>query len=146
MILVSACLLGIHCKYNGEHNYNEAVVNYLKDKNYIPVCPEQLGGLSTPRLPCEIIYDRVINTQGIDVTEQFEKGAQETLTIAQLSGATTAILKSKSPSCGSRKIYDGSFSHSVIDGQGITAACLENNKIQLLNEIDIENLESSEMV
>ena len=119
MILVSACLLGINCKYNGDNNKNEKVAEYLKDKQFIMVCPEQLGGLSTPRDPSEIIRldgnaviegkTSVINNKRLDVTKKFKQGAMETLKIADLYGCKKAILKEGSPSCGSSLIYDGTF-------------------------------------
>jgi len=125
MILVSACLLGIHCRYNGKHNLNIKVRNIANRDGMIPVCPEQLGGLPTPRLPCEIIVvggaRRVIQSDGVDVTEAFRKGAEETMKI---------------PSCGSCKIYDGTFSGTLIKGEGLTAEMLKQNGIQVLNEDD----------
>lgn len=118
-ILVSACLLGVNCKYNGKNNENENVKKLAEEYELIPICPEQLGGLPTPRVPSEIVEidgisnnkeRKVINKEGIDVTETFIKGAEETLKIAKLYNIKKAILKSKSPSCGNRKVYDGSFS------------------------------------
>ena len=135
-ILVSACLLGINCKYNGKNNYNEKLVEYLKDKSIIPICPEIYGGLPTPRIPSEIKEDRVINKEGVDVTENFLRGAKETLELAQKFNAKKAILKAKSPSCGYGLIYDGSFSDKLIEGSGITAKILEQNGIEILTEND----------
>ena len=147
MIVVSACLLGINCKYNGNNNENEKVINYLKDKKYIPICPEQLGGLSTPRNPAEIIdgngYD-VINSKsnikdkkGKDVTKKFVNGANECLKIANMYGCKKAILKEGSPSCGSNFIYDGTFSGNKIEGVGTTTALFRNHKIEVISENDI---------
>jgi uncharacterized protein YbbK (DUF523 family) len=140
MILVSACLLGIHCRYNGKHNLNIKVRNIANRDGMIPVCPEQLGGLPTPRLPCEIIVvggaRRVIQSDGVDVTEAFRKGAEETMKIASIYHVRQAILKSNSPSCGSCKIYDGTFSGTLIKGEGLTAEMLKQNGIQVLNEDD----------
>lgn len=141
MILVSACLLGINCKYNGGNNYNEKVIKFLKDKRFIPVCPEQLGGLNTPRKPSEIIVKNnvryVFNNENKDVTKEFYKGALETLNIAKKFNCSTAILKAKSPSCGCGKIYNGEFSSKLVDGNGITAQLLVNNKIKVISENDI---------
>lgn len=118
----------------------------LRDKNIIPVCPEQLGGLTTPRLPAEIkdgggqdVLDglaRVVDKEGTDVTDQFIKGAYETLKLARLLGARKAILKEKSPSCGPGKIYDGNFKGNLIDGSGVTAALLRSNGIEVSSEED----------
>ena len=137
-MLISACLLGINCKYNGESNYNQKIVDLIKDESVIPVCPEQLGGLTTPRLPCEIVIlngeRRVIRNDGIDVTEAFQKGAEETRRIAKMFNESIAILKTKSPSCGSCQIYDGTFSGRVIEGSGLTAELLTDNHIRVFDE------------
>ena len=129
MIIVSACLLGENCKYSGGNNKSENVIKYLEDKEYILVCPEQLGGLSTPRNPSEIITygnkdgndvlsgcTKVLSNKGIDVTKNFIQGAEETLKIAKEHNAKTAILKAGSPSCGYKKIYDGTFLGNKIQG------------------------------
>ena len=141
MILVSACLLGINCKYNGENNKNENVINYLKDKQYIIACPEQLGGLSTPRNPSEIINldkDKLVKSnKGLDVTDNFIKGANECLAIAKMYGCKEAILKEGSPSCGSNYIYDGTFSGKKILGQGITTSLLRKHGITVISENDV---------
>ncbi|KXZ39346.1 Uncharacterized conserved protein YbbK, DUF523 family [Alkalithermobacter thermoalcaliphilus JW-YL-7 = DSM 7308] len=146
MILVSACLLGVNCKYNGKNNKNQKIIDYLKDKRFIMVCPEQLGGLTTPRVACEIISgcgqdvlenkSKVLNKNGEDVTENFIKGAYETLKIAQDFNCKEAILKEKSPSCGVRQIYDGTFSGNLKDGCGVTAFILKSKGINLKNEND----------
>lgn len=136
MILVSACLLGINCKYNGGNNFNQKVFDLVKEGKAIPVCPEQLGGLKTPRIPSEVkIIDGkryVVNSEGKDVTEQFEKGAIEVLNIAQKLGIKKAVLKSKSPSCGVNKIYSGNFDKQLVDGNGITADLLIKNGIEVI--------------
>lgn len=136
-ILVSACLLGVDCKYNGGNNYNEKVIEYLKDKEVIPICPEIMGGLSTPRQPSEIIGDKVINKNNINVTKEYQKGASETLKIAKLFNVKKALLKAKSPSCGKGKIYDGTFNNILTSGNGITTNLLEKNGIEVLTEQDI---------
>lgn len=150
MIIVSACLLGENCKYSGGNNKSKNVIKYLEDKEYILVCPEQLGGLSTPRNPSEIITygnkdgndvlsgcTKVLSNKGIDVTKNFIQGAEETLKIAKEHNAKTAILKAGSPSCGYKKIYDGTFLGNKIQGMGVTAAILNKENIALLDEDDI---------
>lgn len=138
MILVSSCLAGINCKYNGGNNYNEKVFNLVKEGKAIPVCAEQLGGLTTPRIASEIKYidgkRYVINKAGEDVTEQFEKGANEILDLAKKLNITKAILKAKSPSCGKGKIYNGEFNGGLIHGNGILAELLIENGIEVITE------------
>lgn len=136
-ILVSACLLGIDCKYSGGNNLNEKVLEYIKDYEVIPVCPEIMGGLSTPRPPSERIGDKVINNQGIDVTNEYTKGALETLKLAKLFNVKKALLKAKSPSCGKGKIYDGTFTSTLIEGNGVTVDLLESNGIEVISEQDL---------
>ncbi len=136
-ILISACLLGVNCKYNGQNNYKEDLLNKLKDKELIPFCPEIVGGLQTPREPSEIINDKVMNKKGIDVTENYQRGAKEALALCQRLNIKKALLKAKSPSCGSGKIYDGTFTSTLISGDGITAKLLKENGIIVLNENDI---------
>ncbi len=133
-ILVSACLLGADCKYNGKNNRNENVLRLMEKHTLIPVCPEQLGGLATPREPSEKSGGRVISKSGADVTENYKKGADEVLKIARLYGCKRAVLKAKSPSCGSGKVYDGTFSGTLIDGDGVTAQLLKQNGIEVQNE------------
>ena len=134
MIVVSKCLIGYNCKYNGQNNYNPSVVEYLKDKQYIAVCAEELGGLSTPRIPSEIRGEMVFNAIGEDVTKQFEKGAKKAYEIVKKQNIEYAILKAKSPSCGSGKIYDGTFSATLIKGSGKFAKLLEDDNIPIFNE------------
>ena len=136
-ILVSACLLGTNCKYNGSNNFNEKVIEYIKDKEAIPICPEVLGGLSIPRNPSEIIGDKVINNIGIDVTKEYIKGAEEVLKLAKELNIEEALLKEKSPSCGVHKIYDGTFTNAKIDGVGITTKILKENNIKVYSEEDL---------
>jgi len=141
MVLVSACLAGINCKYNGKNNYNEKIFNMVKEGRAIPVCAEQLGGLTTPRLPSEIkdIEGKryVINSNNIDVTKEFEKGANEILKLAKSMDIKKAILKSRSPSCGINKIYSGNFDNTIVDGNGILAGLLLDNGIEVITEDDI---------
>lgn len=141
MILISACLVGINCKYNGKNNYNEKAVKLLKRGQAIPICPEQLGGLPTPRTPSEIKIiegkSHVIDKEGNNRTEQFYKGAEEVLNLAKKLNIKTAILQSRSPSCGVGKIYNGNFESKLIDGNGVLAQLLIDNGISV---IDIEDL------
>lgn len=136
-ILVSACLLGLNCKYNGGNNEKEKVLKYLEDKEIIPVCPEIFGGLTTPRAASEIRGDKVVNILGEDVTANFQRGAEETLKLAKKFGIKKALLKTKSPSCGKDKIYDGTFTNTLIAGEGITAKLLNENNIEIISENDL---------
>ena len=139
-LLISACILGINCKYNGKNNYNP-LVEKLKEKYIlIPICPEEMGGLSTPRNPSEILNDKVISSAGDDVTNNFFDGANKALDIAKKENISKALLKEGSPSCGSNYIYDGTFTKTKINGMGITARLLKNNNIKIYTEDEIELL------
>lgn len=133
-VLVSACLLGVNCKYNGGNNFKEELLNKLKDKEIIPFCPEIAGGLSTPRPASEIQGDKVLNIEGHDVTDNFKRGASEALHLCELLGIKKAILKAKSPSCGYGLIYDGTFSSKLTTGNGITANLLQENGIEVISD------------
>lgn len=139
-MLVSACLLGLNCKYSGGNNRDERVLKLLDKERLIPVCPEQLGGLETPRLSCEIIGHgderRVVNKEGVDLTEEFIRGAEETLKLAKLLKEDSILLQPRSPSCGCRKIYDGTFSGRLMEGEGITAELLRKNGIKVYDTED----------
>lgn len=149
MILISACLCGINCKYNGQNNTNPIFEKMLAEQKVLPVCPEQLGGLPTPRPACEITGGtgtdvlegkaRVMGIDRQDLTENFIRGAEETLRIAQNASITRAILQSRSPSCGCDRIYDGTFSSHLQDGDGVTTALLKKNGIQVIREEDYLN-------
>ncbi|EYE89457.1 hypothetical protein Q428_02405 [Fervidicella metallireducens AeB] len=147
MYLISACLCGVNCKYNGGNNFNEKVYRLYKENKALLVCPEELGGLPTPRTPCEIVEGsaievlngkgKILNKDGLDVTENFIKGAKEVLKVAKAENCKLAILKSKSPSCGKGQIYDGSFSGKLTNGNGITAEILIENGVEVFTENDI---------
>jgi len=139
-ILISACLVGKNVKYNGSNNLCP-YIDQLKEKyNLILICPEVEGGLLIPRNPAEIIKDKVINSIGEDVTYNYNKGANIALEKAKKYNVKLAILKEKSPSCGSTKIYDGTFSHTLINKSGITADLLIKNNIKVVSELDILDL------
>ena len=139
-ILVSACLLGVACRYDGKRKPNEAVIALKEKYNLIPVCPEIMGGLPTPRLPSEIRGETVIMENGEDVTDKYSRGAEETLRLARLFGCGKAVLKEKSPSCGSGRIYDGTFSKTLTEGNGVTAGMLLANGIRVAGETEIDAL------
>ncbi|MGB9683777.1 MAG: DUF523 domain-containing protein [Candidatus Bathyarchaeota archaeon] len=137
MKLCSACLLGVKCRYNGKSALNRKVVALLKAEVLIPVCPEQLGGLPTPREPAEIRGKRVITRSGKDVTENFLQGARQVLKLAKLFGVKEAVLKQGSPSCGCGRIYNGTFSGKTVKGDGVTTALLKKNGIKVITEEDL---------
>lgn len=139
-ILVSACLLGYPCRYDGKSKPCEAVIALKEKHTLIPVCPEELGGLKTPRSPAEIKDGKVVRQDGKDVTSEYNIGAERALRIAKEQGIGTAILKAKSPSCGDKQIYDGTFEKRLIDGKGIAARLLEKNGIKVINENELEKL------
>ncbi|AIS52741.1 hypothetical protein TKV_c15770 [Thermoanaerobacter kivui] len=144
MYLVSACLAGINCKYDGGNNLKEEIKKLVGEGKAILVCPEQLGGLPTPRLPSEIRGDKVFDIEGKEVTENFYRGAYETLKIAKMYGITQAIFKAKSPSCGCGKIYDGTFSGNLIEGDGITTRVLRKHGISVMTEHDFYKMIKNE--
>lgn len=133
-ILVSACLLGVACRYDGKSKPYESIIKLIDKYNLIPFCPEITGGLSTPRPASEIAGGNVINEYGDDVTLQYKKGAEEALRIAKLYNCKYAILKQGSPSCGSGKIHNGKFDGGYIVGNGITTDLLIKNGIKVYNE------------
>jgi uncharacterized protein YbbK (DUF523 family) len=137
MIIVSACLADIHCRYDGAGKPCEEVIRLVAEGKAIPVCPEQLGGLSTPRASAEIIGNKVIRKDGVDVTVEFARGAREALQIARLVGAKSAILKARSPSCGCGKIYDGSFTGKLVDGNGVFAEMCRQAGMEVKSEEEI---------
>lgn len=131
-ILVSACLIGYNCKYNGLNNFNAKVVRCIQGHEVICVCPEMLGGLSCPRTPCERLGDKVIDKNGIDCTEQFIKGAKIALNMAKEKDIHLAILKKRSPSCGVSVIYDGTFTGQLIHRGGVFTEMLRSLEIPIL--------------
>ena len=137
-IVVSACLLGENCKYNGGNNRSETVLRYVRGREVIAVCPEMLGGLPAPRDPAEIVSGEVQNARGESLDAPFRAGARRAL--AQIDGEDIelAILQPRSPSCGGRQIYDGTFSHRLIPGQGVFAQLLAERGIRI---VEPENLE-----
>jgi len=135
MKLCSACLLGIKCRYDGKSNLNKKIIRLLKKEILIPVCPEQLGGLPTPREPACVNGKKVVTESGKDVTKNFKRGAEAVLRIAKLYGIKEAIMKQGSPSCGSKKIY--SVSKKLIKGIGITAKLLKKNGIKVISEEEL---------
>lgn len=146
MYLISACLCGVNCKYNGANNYNEICDKLFSSGKAILVCPEQLGGLPTPRIPSEMIQKaedilkregKIFTKDGRDVTEEFVKGANEVEEIAKKLNIEGAILKDGSPSCGVNYVYDGTFTGKKIKGRGITAEILVKNGVSVMSENDI---------
>ena len=139
-ILVSACLLGVPCRYDGKSKPDSQVIS-LKDKyELIPVCAEVLGGLPTPRISAERVGDKVVRKDGVDVTFEYNKGANEILNIAIENNCTKAILKSKSPSCGKGEIYDGTYTRTLIKGNGVLTDLLLKNNIEVYSETEIDKL------
>ncbi len=144
--LVSACLLGINCRYDGRNNLHPEIIKLAKSHTLIPVCPEQLGGLPTPRAPAEIQRGdghlvlagkaAVVNIEGADVTSYFIQGAGQAWQLARICRAKGAILKAGSPSCGVNQIYDGSFQKKPVEGCGVTAALLINHGLEVISELD----------
>ncbi|MBQ7139733.1 MAG: DUF523 domain-containing protein [Clostridia bacterium] len=136
-ILVSACLLGENCKYNGGNNRNERVLRYVAGHEVIPVCPEMLGGLPCPRKPVEWVGELVLTGDGDDCTEAFRLGVQRAMEIIADKQIDLAILQSRSPTCGVKQIYDGTFSGTRIDGMGALARALHERGIPLMDAEDV---------
>lgn len=136
-IAVSACLLGHDCKYNGGNNRSQKVLDYIKGHEVIPVCPEVAGGLPVPRVPVELKNGRAINRNGEDVTEFFLRGVELTMEKLADQNIDLAILQPRSPSCGCKQIYDGTFSKTLIDGKGMFAQALSDADIPLMDGDDV---------
>lgn len=132
-ILISACLVGLNCKYNGKNNKNIKLIELMKEHDLVPVCPEQLGGLPTPRPGAQRRENKVITQEGKDVTKEYQRGAEEVLRLAKELGIKKAILKARSPSCGVDTIYDGTFTNTLIERDGVTAELLRKNRIQVVS-------------
>ena len=137
-IMVSACLLGQKCKYNGGDNYSEKVLAFTAGHEVIPVCPEVAGGLPVPRPSCEIANGEVIDMQGVSRNREFRAGAELCLRLAQEKEIDLAILQPRSPSCGVNQIYDGTFSGKLVKGSGIFAALLQENGFTVKDADDLQ--------
>jgi len=133
-LLISACLMGVACRYDGQRKPMEQLEQLMERYHLIPVCPEQLGGLATPRTPAERVEERVMTADGRDVTAAYTAGAEEVLRLARLYGCTKALLKERSPSCGHGEIYDGSFSRRITAGSGVAARLLKESGIAVYGE------------
>ncbi len=136
-IMVSACLLGQNCKYNGGNNYCDKVASFLEGHEVIPVCPEVEGGLTIPRIPCEIVNGIVTNKRGESKDKEFRSGAKKCLQKAIDEKVDLVILQSRSPSCGVKQIYDGSFTGKLIEGKGVFAELLSENGIKTMDLSDL---------
>lgn len=139
-VLISACLLGVNCRYNGSGGMLEEREELMNCAQLVPVCPEILGGLPTPRPPAERISDRVMTCEGDDVTAQYARGAEEALKLARQFGARYALMKERSPSCGSGEIYNGTFAHVRVPGDGVASAMLKAAGIEVYGEGQIAEL------
>ena len=139
-IAVSACLLGENCKYNGGNNYNEKVIEFVKGHEVIGVCPELLGGLPVPREPAEIVDGIVRTKDGASVNEEFRHGAEAAMHIIEENDIELVILQSRSPSCGAKKIYDGTFSGNLIVGQGVFAQMLAKRNYKTVDVSDLDKI------
>ena len=137
-ILVSACLLGVRCRYDGKSKPHPAVERLMEQHTLIPVCGEIFGGLPTPRVSAERQGERVVTADGRDVTAAYRRGAEEVLRLAKLYGCKAAVLKERSPSCGSGRIYDGTFTGTLTDGWGVTAELLRDHGICVIGESEAE--------
>lgn len=139
-ILVSACLAGYRCRYDGKLKGDPRIERLVSSGIAVPVCPEVLGGLPVPRIPSEIQGERVVNAEGKDVTSEYHRGAEESLRICRDNGCVLAVLKAKSPACGCGEVYDGTFSRTLIRGNGILAGMLEKEGVPVYTEQDIETV------
>lgn len=139
-ILVSACLLGVNCRYSGDGKLLDGVERLMEIAELIPVCPEILGGLTTPRTPAERIGEKVMTKDGRDVTAAYVRGAEESLHLAKMFAAKRALLKERSPSCGYGVIYDGSFSGKFTAGNGVAGEMLAENGVKIYGESRLEAL------
>lgn len=145
MIVVSSCLAGVACRYDGQDNLIPSIKKLVDQKKAIAVCPEVLGGLSIPRSPCERRHDKIISNQGVDCTSAYLDGAKKALACAKQHHCTFAILKSKSPSCGKDWIYDGTFTRQLCEGNGLTAELFLQEKICVINEMEWKEKEKQQL-
>jgi uncharacterized protein YbbK (DUF523 family) len=136
-LLVSACLLGTCCNHEGRHSQRPAVEALRSRYTLVPICPEVVGGLTTPRVAAEIVDGRVVTADGDDVTAEYARGAAAAVELAHAVGARHAVLKARSPSCGAHQVYDGTFSRTLRDGEGITAAALRAAGVEVVSEEDV---------
>ena len=143
-ILISACLLGCRCRYDGASKLHPLISDLAARHALVPVCPEQLGGLPTPRVPAERQGDRVVTAAGADVTEQYRRGAEEAWRLCRTLGCAAAVLKERSPSCGCGAVYDGTFSGTLTAGDGVTAELLRARSIPVYGESQLETLLKTE--
>ena len=142
MIAISSCLVGKPCRYNATGSLNQALVDSIGNDDYIDICPELLAGLSVPRLPCEIVGGegkcalagnaKIVNSAGDDITEKMLRGAQFALDVCKRKNVTKAYLKQNSPTCGCGQIYDGTFTNTLIEGDGVFAALLKEHGIDVI--------------
>ena len=139
-LLISACLLGVDCKYDGGNNRHPLVERLGEKYDLVPVCPETWGGLAAPRPPAERVGDRILDREGRDLTDAFQRGARRALETARKSGCRRAVLKERSPSCGAGRIYDGTFTGATVPGDGVAAALLRAEGLLLCGESEIEGL------
>ena len=139
-LLVSACLLGAPCRYDGKSKPLAGIERLRETYELVPVCPEQEGGLPTPRTPSERRGEAVVMQDGTDVTAQYRRGAEAALKLCRREGCAAALLKERSPSCGSGSIYDGSFTHTLIPGDGVTAELLRQNGVRIYGESELDLL------
>ena len=141
-LLISVCLLGEPCRYDGKSvPLDGTIIEKLKEKyTLVTVCPEQEGGLPTPRIPAERQGENVVRRDGVDVTAEYRKGAEVALSLCRRFGISIALMKAKSPSCGAGRIYDGTFSGTLTDGDGVTVSLLSGNGIKIFTENDINSL------
>ena len=148
MYIISGCLLGHNCKYNGGNNHSQAVTEFCKNKKYVVICPESAGRLPVPRPPAERVGGKIVDRVGKDLTAAFLKGAEislkTSLTAALEAGEPIegAILKANSPSCGSGLIYDGTFSGNLVEGDGVFAEMLKERNIPVITEKDTDQIKN----
>lgn len=145
-ILVSKCLLGERCRFDGKSKSNQKVIDFLKNHEVIGVCPEVMGGMDVPHPPCERINDKIIGKDGIDYSDKFYKGASIAYDLCMQNNCKLAILKAKSPSCGKDLIYDGNFDGTLIKGNGVLSDKLLKENIKIINEDEIDDLDLEEII